>query len=121
MIKIIYCPEGDAFSEFVVEEYIDNLVKMFKRNHFYPNKEKVFKFSTEMPINCIVYHVLIKNIPIDMISFWDGEQNMPCDIVCGLETDPRLNWNIGKFSRIIGKLLAAGCSNIKKIQANKKE
>lgn len=114
MIKIVYCPEGDAFSEFVVEEYIENLVKRFKRENFFRDKEKIFKFSTELPIDYLVYHVLIGNVPINLISFWDGEQNMPVDMIGGLQTDMRLNWNIGKHDFIIEKLLVAGYANLKK-------
>lgn len=79
-------------------------------------QEKVFKFSTEMPIDCLVYHVLIKNIPVDLISFWDGEQNMPMDMICGLETDPKLNWNIGKQVSITEKIICAGYTNLKAMQ-----
>lgn len=42
MIKIAYYPEGDAFSEFVVEEYIENLVKRFKKNNFFEGARKGF-------------------------------------------------------------------------------
>ena len=120
MIKIVYCPEGDAFSEFVVEEYIENLVKRFKKNNFFEGQEKVFKFSTEMPIAYLTYHVLNKNIPIDLISFWDEEQNIPIDMIHGLETDPKLNWNIGKFVDIVEKIVNIGYANLKALQKERK-
>lgn len=114
MIKIIFCPEGNAFSEFVAEEYIANLVEIFKRNKFYPGEEKVFKFSTELPIDYLVYHVLSGNVPADSITFWDEENQMPCDMVCGLEVDPKIKWNFGKIVDVTTKILDAGLQNIRK-------
>lgn len=114
MIKIVYCPEGDALSEFVVEKYIDDLVKRFKRENFFEGQEKVFKFSTEIPILYLSYYVLIREIPIDVITFWDREQNIPIDLVAGLETDPKYHWEIGKFAKVVEKVFYAGCANLKK-------
>ena len=117
MINIIYCPEGDALSEFVAEEYISNLVEMFKQNHFFRGKEKAFKFSTELPIDYLVYHVLSGNIPVSDISFWDVDKQMPCDMVCGLEVDPKINWNFGKIVDVTTKILDAGLQNLRKFRA----
>lgn len=112
MIKIVYCPYGEALSEFIVEEYVSNLTKMFKRNDFFRGSERVFEFSTEFPVQCFAYEVMSGTIPQEVISFWDQDNIMDFSMVKGLCEQDIKPWNMTKISDIFEKQMYAGIYNL---------
>lgn len=112
LIKIVYCPSGDALSEFVVEEYVSNLIKTFKQNDFFRDTEKIYEFSTEFPVQCIVYEVMSGTIPKDTISFWDQDDMMDFSMAKGLCEQDIKPWSMTKMSDIFEKQMHAGIYNL---------
>ena len=94
MLKVVFCADGQAVSDFKALDFVDNITATYCRNYGRPME---IRFSTECVLDAFVLRVMEEKIPADRIKFYyqgpdmESEVEMEFHEIRGLRVPDEIN------------------------------
>ena len=115
MLKVVFCPEGQAVSDFYACDFVDSKIYEYCIGG---GKDTEVRFSTESVLDAFVLRLMQDRFPSNEIEFYYKDTKLPFEIKLefneyqGLKTPSGVN-EIGTRCEMVRKIVQLGFEKIK--------
>jgi hypothetical protein len=124
MMKVVFCHDGQAISDFEALRFVDNMTTYYCRYSY--GKPMEIRFSTECVMDAFVLRLMEDKIPADRIKFYykspgmESEIEMEFDECLGIKIPDNVR-DIGVRYEMTNQILRLGYAKMKARKLAEKE